>query len=791
MDEDQSVFPPNHPLRIYLRDLNLDDGNDCDGDDKDRASKPPVSIAPSDWTNSTSEYALLFNLLFYYYSLIIYFPKRYLLQCLLQSEHIFTNDRAYLEQCKGALRRWLPPHPLRPLSFIPILFTILPILLSLLVPNVNILVFYVGMLSFLLIVARLVFICFTVLLVKQAIGCMEDLHLFFEKSIIFLRGLNTVAIGYMFASRGAAFLSQLDRVVLPKYSSHLYNALSAYVSNVSSLSLTMNQIIQSSPSLVSSIVEIGSSLTIPHDTMTEGEANKKSLAMFCIGLGFDSELARVFGCFVALHSHESILLNLRVVKALCAWLWCLRRGRQRLREVDRMRVNLERGGWFRDEPPSRVTKAPSPAFEEVQVREHLSALASLHYNVISLSCRLHKLRERVIVKASSVALSELSSEDLQSMRTLLSNCQYCLDEAEKTLRDESTKSTESISVPKVPEPTFKVEGTGELIPLDSEQPPTEDECLEAIVDAEDLQAGGEESLYDDLDYLGQPVSKAEMKKRNADRAILLTELTSVIAHRMVETREREAKALSRSRGLLECNQSPSSPSLPPPAIDEVQSMSIVGRKESIRKKERKKYFYYYCGGELIFDNLKFNLVNLRRQKCIHLRHRDVRLKASLDAYQSDDGTSSRSQLVVRLSASTLAVVVMPGSQSRWPFLSNDEHDASRGEAPRGPSLDLKKRLQLRNQHFHLLIKTAEALSTQTRPDGTSHSLHVANPEGDGGVVATETLPEIFMRRPAISTDLKALILQQGRAVRSSKLEEEIFDDVGSGEELNEEELEEQ
>ncbi|KAH9286805.1 hypothetical protein ECG_02040 [Echinococcus granulosus] len=672
MDEDQSVFPLNHPLRIYLRDLNLDDGNDCDGDDKDRASKPPVSIAPSDWTNSTSEYALLFNLLFYYYSLIIYFPKRYLLQCLLQSEHIFTNDRAYLEQCKGALRRWLPPHPLRPLSFIPILFTILPIILSLLVPNVNILVFYVGMLSFLLIVARLVFICFTVLLVKQAIGCMEDLHLFFEKSIIFLRGLNTVAIGYMFASRGAAFLSQLDRVVLPKYSSHLYNALSAYVSNVSSLSLTMNQIIQSSPSLVSSIVEIGSSLTIPHDTMTEGEANKKSLvnikAMFCIGLGFDSELARVFGCFVALHSHESILLNLRVVKALCAWLWCLRRGRQRLREVDRMRVNLERGGWFRDEPPSRVTKAPSPAFEEVQVREHLSALASLHYNVISLSCRLHKLRERVIVKASSVALSELSSEDLQSMRTLL-----------------------------CPEPTFKVEGTGELIPLDSEQPPTEDECLEAIVDAEDLQAGGEESLYDDLDYLGQPVSKAEMKKRNADRAILLTELTSVIAHRMVETREREAKALSRSRGLLECNQSPSSPSLPPPAIDEVQSMSIV----------------------------------------------------------------------------------------------NDEHDASRGEAPRGPSLDLKKRLQLRNQHFHLLIKTAEALSTQTRPDGTSHSLHVANPEGDGGVVATETLPEIFMRRPAISTDLKALILQQGRAVRSSKLEEEIFDDVGSGEELNEEELEEQ
>uniref|UniRef100_A0A915EVL6 Uncharacterized protein n=1 Tax=Echinococcus canadensis TaxID=519352 RepID=A0A915EVL6_9CEST len=161
---------------------------------------------------------------------------------------------------------------------------------------------------------------------------------------------------------------------------------------------------------------------------------------------------------------------------------------------------------------------------------------------------------------------------------------------------------------------------------------------------------------------------------------------------------------------------------------------------------------------------------------------------------------------------------------------NDEHGASRGEAPRGPSLDLKKRLQLRNQHFHLLIKTAEAPSTQARSDGTSHSLDAANIEDDGGVIATKTLSEISMRqmtemqvtsdylegleccfmqlvkrmsdaivklhnrpiaRATISADLKALILQQGRAVRSSKLEEEIFDDVGSGEELNEEELEEQ
>lgn len=57
------------------------------------------------------------------------------------------------------------------------------------------------------------------------------------------------------------------------------------------------------------------------------------------------------------------------------------------------------------------------------------------------------------------------------------------------------------------------------------------------------------------------------------------------------------------------------------------------------------------------------------------------------------------------------------------------------------------------------------------------------------MIATEAFQEISIRRPTISADLKALLLQQGKAVRSSK-EEEIFNGAGSGEELDEEELEE-
>ncbi|EUB59785.1 hypothetical protein EGR_05405 [Echinococcus granulosus] len=250
----------------HTQRLNLDDGKDYDGDDGDRATKPPVSIAPSDWITSTSENGLLSDFLFYY-NLI--------------SERIFTNDRAYLEQCKGVL-----------------------------------------------------------------IGRLPRIH-----PVLFLL---------------SSFCSQSCRFPLLQY---------------------------------------------------------EWLRLSVPGYGvYDEE------------------------DSFCA-------------------------KWTR--------------------------------------CELHKLRERVAAKASLVALSELSSEDLQSVRILLSNCQYCVNEAEKTLGDESTKSTVSISVPKVPELASKVEERGKLLPLDFEQPPGEDECLEAIVEAEDLQAGGEESLYDDLDYLGQPVGKAE------------------------------------------------------------------------------------------------------------------------------------------------------------------------------------------------------------------------------------------------------------------------------------------
>lgn len=59
---------------------------------------------------------------------------------------------------------------------------------------------------------------------------------------------------------------------------------------------------------------------------------------------------------------------------------------------------------------------------------------------------------------------------------------------------------------------------------------------------------------------------------------------------------------------------------------------------------------------------------------------------------------------------------------------------------------MKKRLLLRGQNFHLLVKTAEVLPTQTRSDDTPHFIDAGNPEENDGVIATATLAETSIRR---------------------------------------------
>ena len=84
------------------------------------------------------------------------------------------------------------------------------------------------------------------------------------------------------------------------------------------------------------------------------------------------------------------------------------------------------------------------------------------------------MREKIANKATTDTPINLASSDIDSLRLHLQNCQCCLDEVERTLRDESTDAR---LLPEQKESEFiPTEVTGRLIPIDAEPPPIEDEA---------------------------------------------------------------------------------------------------------------------------------------------------------------------------------------------------------------------------------------------------------------------------------------------------------------------------
>ena len=76
-----------------------------------------------------------------------------------------------------------------------------------------------------------------------------------------------------------------------------------------------------------------------------------------------------------------------MLRILVMWLWSLWQVRRHLHEVDTIRLHLESGIASTDEPPQEDMKLPVHWIEDKQVKNYLSALISLHYNVISLNCQ--------------------------------------------------------------------------------------------------------------------------------------------------------------------------------------------------------------------------------------------------------------------------------------------------------------------------------------------------------------------------------------------------------------------
>ncbi|VDD74284.1 unnamed protein product [Mesocestoides corti] len=144
--------------------------------------------------------------------------------------------------------------------------------------------------------------------------------------------------------------------------------------------------------------------------------------------------------------------------------------------------------------------------DELQPRDAARALPAGFSRPASAT--LQHLKDRLAEKDPAIDLEEFVSPDLTVMRLLLKNCQLCLDEAERALHPPQPTTTDAQEVP--PTPIASTHEATEPKSLDSEDPVVDDECLEAIVDESDLAPTDLDSFYDEWDFSGRPITKAEV-----------------------------------------------------------------------------------------------------------------------------------------------------------------------------------------------------------------------------------------------------------------------------------------
>ncbi|KAM3174837.1 hypothetical protein ACTXT7_009703 [Hymenolepis weldensis] len=459
MDDDTNVLPPNHPLRVYLRGLNLDDIDEIDPYDN------PPDIEPSKQViKEPSLFTHIFKYVLWLFCSLDSFPKRLLLDRLIKSGYILNDDRMQLQSVK------------------------------------------------------------------------------------FLRGLTGVEVGFIFAERGGIGRNQLCKVVLPNLTAKLFDSVKIYTSELLSVSQKINKIIRASDFLSSRLTEISNYCDAAECDLSDalnGEKNLRNVKILLEAVfELNSEVARVLGCFYTAHFSESIAVNLKMVRLLGLWLLSTLRAKRNMRPIEMMQTNLLKGQSSSDESDLIIHESSASSTEDLDVKKMLSALTSLHFNVLAWSLRIHNLREKLATKSKEASLSDLVTGDLEPMRLLLNNCRLCLNEASAVLISESNESSLPQSHKFELLKPGSEEGPIKLISLDSEvtiEYETLDlernksfsirdsvynfdtvlnnrslmkklKCLEAVVGEDDNQSNCiDDEFYDEFDNSGRPLTKAEME----------------------------------------------------------------------------------------------------------------------------------------------------------------------------------------------------------------------------------------------------------------------------------------
>ncbi|VDO09042.1 unnamed protein product [Rodentolepis nana] len=504
MDYDTSVFPPNHPLRAYLRDLNLDDIDEFDPYDISPDDEPPKKV-----TKEPSFPARVYKYIMWFFCYIDLFPRKHLLDRLIKSGYILSCDRVQLQD----YRKELEGRSFCQISYFTVLYSI-PFLLAILFADFTSLSLLIGIFMSILLISNFLFTISNIILVKYSVIEMEILFSSLIKSVKFLRGLTGVEMGFIFAGRGCIGRKQLSATVLPKLTAKLYDAVKIYTSELLSSSQKANKIIRSCDFLSSRLAEIAIFCDAAENDLTEalsGENNLRNTKILLeAAFELNSEMTRVLGYFFTAHFRKSTIVSLKMMQLLGLWSLGIFRAKRNMASVEMMQTNLLKGQISSDESSGIVSESSASWTETSDVTKMLSALTNLHLNVLAWSIRIHKLREKVAAESKGASLPDLVAGDLESMRFLLNSCQLCLNEASALLRRESDESSSSPSHRVETLKPSSSEGPVKLIPLDSEIT-VEYECLEAFVGEDDNQSNGMvDEFYDEFDNLGRPLSKSEV-----------------------------------------------------------------------------------------------------------------------------------------------------------------------------------------------------------------------------------------------------------------------------------------
>ncbi|BHF65346.1 hypothetical protein SprV_0200835600 [Sparganum proliferum] len=385
-------------------------------------------------------------------------------------------------------------------------------------------------------------------LLRDTLVRIHYFHTSFRKSILFMQGLACSERGLTFVATRTG-QGRISTTFFPNFLTQLHMNFVNYIRAASELSLEVHNACR-----LHSLLELGGFLgdlspDILAATSEPSLSNLRDLHEYLLFL--DSEILRRMACLLSSEPGFSVRSGWRLLCLLTSWNWKLRISSSSIESLNDIRLRLLTGKHPSQQPRQLRNGNGNSDPGTVVPTTFFSHLDSLNHHLVNWCERIRVLREKalsLVPNEDTPTLSALVSEDLQLMRYILKNCETCLNEAESviTIRPLEENSAPTETRPSSPD----INRASSPVKLEAVDLPIEDEVLEAVADPDSISpSDGDLGIWDSDIYTGGLDLKT-LRQHSENRSLLLSELTSVIAHRLNETRERERRALLKSKGLF-------------------------------------------------------------------------------------------------------------------------------------------------------------------------------------------------------------------------------------------------